>query len=146
MGGYAGIARAGPGRPRSAPTSDRTAAADWRSFYQASDRVRPPRSSLQAIAEVLNRPFEPRSQRHLGIEFNQLFGALDIGTPLFGVVRRQRAELDLGVRARELPHHLRQFQHRELTRVAQVHRAVELAQTGDSDQALDEVVDVAEGA
>ena len=91
----------------------------------------------------MSRAAQPLVEIDLGLPAEQLARAGDVGLPHLRVVDRQRLEDDLARRARDLDHRLGQLEHRELVRVADVHRQV-LAALGQQDQAADEIVDVAE--
>src|SRR5262249_28721710 len=84
-------------------------------------------------------------QRHLRFPVKELSGARDVRLPLLGVVDRQVAVLDAAPRPAEAQDLLRELEHGDLVRVAEVDRELVAAVEGRED-ATHQVRDVAEAA
>src|SRR6516162_658060 len=67
-----------------------------------------------------DEPAQPVLERHLGLPPEHLPRARDVGLAHLRVVDRQRLEDDLARRARHLEDEAREFEQRELGRVAEV--------------------------
>ncbi len=92
-----------------------------------SPRGRPPPGSLanqrsEQPLKIGNRRLQPRAQRHLGRPPQVLTGQGDVRLALARVVLRQGLMHQCRARAGQILHRLGQFQHGELTGIAQVHR------------------------
>src|SRR5579862_2862669 len=101
----------------------------------------------QQPVEVFYGPGQPLVERHGGLPAENLPGLRDVGAALQRVVDRQRLVDQLRLGADVPDHPLGQLAHRDLDGVAEIDRAGHLVwRRHHPDEALDEVVDIAEGA
>src|SRR5690242_14485042 len=108
---------------------------DWRSV-----------AAEQAI-EILDRFLESGLERHFWLPAQEALGTADIGAPLCRIVDRQWAALDLRARAGQVDDLIRKLGHGGLDRVADIDGAGDVVgRRHQADPALDEIVDIAEGA
>src|SRR5450432_3766863 len=98
--------------------------------------------NAHAFFEVLERRANALFQGHLRIEVEELFGFADVGAAALRIVGRERLELDADLLVRDLHDDVRESAHRELTRVADVDRRIELLDARCREEPVDKIVDV----
>ena len=115
-------------------------------MQEAAGRYRDFGDSTLAVEalKVADRLLEPFLQLHRRLPSQLLSGLRDVGLPDLGVVDGERLEHDLALRVREPLDRLRELQHGQLGRVADVDGVVHVGEQETVDP-VDEVRDVAEG-
>lgn len=76
----------------------------------------------ESLAEVGDGFFQPVLERHIGFPREGFSGEGDVGTALFGVIGGERFVCDARGAAHLFEYEFREFEHRELSRIAEVHR------------------------
>src|ERR1700749_3759950 len=93
----------------------------WASSMRAENS--PLARSSDPFAEIRDGVLQPFFEWHLGLPTAEhFFRKRDVGTTLLRIVGGQRLVDDLGFAADELERELRDLEHRELARVAEIHR------------------------
>src|SRR5215472_7070792 len=101
----------------------------------------------EQLVEIINRAGEAILEGGLGLPVQDPLRFGNVGAALHRVVYRQWAADDLRTRTGHRNDHIGKFGHRGLDRVAEVYRAGHVvARCHQSQEALDEIVDVAERA
>src|SRR5262245_40203535 len=113
----------------------------WQACRNGRDAVR------EKLVEIRDGLLETRHELDARLPAELLAGKRDVRPTLLGIVRRQRLVEDLRARAGQLDGQSSEFRDRELVWIAEIDRPDELfRRSHETEEAVDEVVDVAEGA